>query len=158
MLQRIKSMKQLVMRSIHTERPNLLPKVYSAFLWNNSHSKRKFTLIESEIFLWSLGPVYNKYQCQCCDDACNKLSLKTIESSQNGLQPHSQVTPLWSMRACCKRLRSIDANADAWCKWALTAILLEQHIKFILTHLEVTSLLCSLSFSVNEPLAVTMDT
>ena len=48
--------------------------------------------------------------------------LKTIKSLENGLQPHSGVTPLFSMRiesltslqSCC----SIDA--DAWCKHALT--------------------------------------
>ena len=49
------------------------------------------------------------------------FSLKTIKSLENGLQPHSGVTPLFSMRiesltplqSCC----SIDA--DAWCKQTL---------------------------------------
>ena len=40
-----------------------------------------------------------------------------MESLENGSQPHSQATPLWSMRVISQRWRYL--NADAWCKWAL---------------------------------------
>ena len=49
------------------------------------------------------------------------FSLKSVESLENRLQPHSGVTPLFSMRmelqASLQSCHSIDA--DAWCKWAL---------------------------------------
>ena len=35
---------------------------------------------------------------QCCNDASDTGMLKTMELLQNGLQPHSEVTPLFSMR------------------------------------------------------------
>ena len=48
-------------------------------------------------------------------------SLKSVESLENTLQPHSGGTPLFSMktesRATSQGCRSVDA--DAWCKWAL---------------------------------------
>ena len=64
-------------------------------------------------------------QCRRYDNSAMTLeilfSLKTMESLKNGLQPQSEVTPLFSMRtallvsskSCC----SVDA--DPWCKWAL---------------------------------------
>ena len=39
-----------------------------------------------------------------------QFSLTTTELLQNGLHPHSQVSPLWSMRLCHKRHHSIDAD------------------------------------------------
>ena len=56
------------------------------------------------------GPVCTKRHCQCCDDARDTVSLITVESLQNGLQPHSQVTPLWSMRALSQASRIVDAT------------------------------------------------
>ena len=52
------------------------------------------------------------------------LSLTTIELHQNGLQSHSQVTPLWSMRAVSQASlqRGVYTDPDAWCKWALSDI------------------------------------
>ena len=50
------------------------------------------------------------------------FSLKTMESLQNGLQPHSGATPLFSIRtvllASSQSFHNTDA--DAWCKWELT--------------------------------------
>ena len=71
-----------------------------------------------------LGPVYTKRQRQSCDNSTMTLailfSLKSMETLENGLQPHSGVTPLFSMRtesqASSQSCRSI--HADAWCKWA----------------------------------------
>ena len=73
----------------------------------------------------SLGPIYTKRQRQCCDNSAMTLpipfSLKSVESLENRLQPHSGATPLISMRmesqASSQSYRSVDA--DAWCKWAL---------------------------------------
>ena len=49
------------------------------------------------------------------------VSLKSVESLENRLQPHSGVTPLFSMRieslASSLSCRSVDA--DAWCKRTL---------------------------------------
>ena len=49
------------------------------------------------------------------------LSLKTMESLQNGGASHFQATPLFSMRTVLlvslQNCRSFDA--DAWCEWAL---------------------------------------
>ena len=49
------------------------------------------------------------------------FSLKTIKSLENALQPHSGVTPLFSMRtvslASSQSCRSVDA--DAWYKRGL---------------------------------------
>ena len=72
-----------------------------------------------------LGPVYTKCQHQRCDNSVMTLvilfSLKSVESLENRLQPHSGVTPFFSMRtesqASSLSCHSIDA--DAWCKWAL---------------------------------------
>ena len=51
------------------------------------------------------------------------FSLKTTHSLENGLQLHSEATPLFSMRiellASSQRYRSIDV--DAWCKRTLNA-------------------------------------
>ena len=51
------------------------------------------------------------------------ISLKAGESLENGLQPHSGVTPMFSMRtelqASSHSCHNVDA--DAWCKWALTS-------------------------------------
>ena len=50
-----------------------------------------------------LGTIYTKRQSQCSVNAAmtlaTQLSLTTMESLQNGPQPHCQATPLWSMRA-----------------------------------------------------------
>ena len=50
------------------------------------------------------------------------FSLKTMESLENGFQPHSGVTPLFSIQlpASLRSYRSIDANT--WCKRALTSV------------------------------------
>ena len=71
-----------------------------------------------------LGPVYTKCQHQCCNNSAMTLamlfSLKTMESLENGLQPHSEATPLFSMRAVSpvssQSFHSIDF--EAWCKRA----------------------------------------
>ena len=57
-------------------------------------------------------------QQQCCEKLVILLSLKTMESPQNGLQPYPGMTPLFPMRAslqcsCC-------TDAGIWCKWTLT--------------------------------------
>ena len=72
-----------------------------------------------------LGSVYTKRQRQHYDNSAMMLailfSLKSVESLENRLQPHSGATPLFSMRtklqASWQSCRSIDA--DAQCKWAL---------------------------------------
>ena len=68
------------------------------------------------------GPIDTKRQHQCsiitAMTFATQLSLTTMELHQNGLQPHSQVTPLWPMRLCRKCHRSVDA--DTWCKRVLT--------------------------------------
>ena len=50
--------------------------------------------------------------------------LKTVQLLQNGLQPHSEVAPLFSMRteslASSQSCHSVDA--DAWCKQALIIV------------------------------------
>ena len=66
-----------------------------------------------------LGSVYTKRQHQRCDNSAMTLAiLKTMESLENGLQPHSLATPLFSMKteslASLQSCRDIDA--DAWCK------------------------------------------
>ena len=47
------------------------------------------------------GPIYTETQHQYCDNSAMTLvilvSLKTMELLKNGLQPHSGVTPLFSM-------------------------------------------------------------
>ena len=71
------------------------------------------------------GPLYTKHQHQRCDNSVMMLviqfSLKTMESLENGLQPHSGATVLFSMitvsLASSQRFHSIDS--DAWCKGAL---------------------------------------
>ena len=49
------------------------------------------------------------------------FSLNSVESLENGLQSHFEVTPLFSMRTesltSLQSCRSVDA--DAWCKWAI---------------------------------------
>ena len=74
--------------------------------------------------LKKLGPVYAKRQRQYCDNSAITLailfSLKTMEVLENGLQPQSGMTSLFSMRtvslvssqSCC----SVDA--DVCCKHA----------------------------------------
>ena len=72
-----------------------------------------------------LGPVYTKRQRQRrvnpAMTLATQLLLATMESLQNGLQPHSQATSLWPMRtvlqASSQHWRQIDF--DAWCKRAL---------------------------------------
>ena len=49
------------------------------------------------------------------------ILLKTMESLQNGVATHFQLTPLFSNM---KRITSIiiellEVGADAWCKWVL---------------------------------------
>ena len=48
------------------------------------------------------GPIYNKFQRQCCNNSAMILallfSLKTTALLENGLQPYSGVTLLFSMR------------------------------------------------------------
>ena len=69
-----------------------------------------------------LGSVYVKRQRQHCDDSAMTLmilfSMKTMKSLENGLQPQSGATPLFSMRtvslASWQSCRSIDIAA--WCK------------------------------------------
>ena len=74
-----------------------------------------------------LRPVYTKRQRQRCDNSAMMLamtlSLKSVESLENGLQSHSGANPLFSMRTelqvssqSCRRV-----DADDWCKWALWA-------------------------------------
>ena len=50
---------------------------------------------------------YTKHQSQFGINTVMTLvtqfSLTTMESLQNGLQPHSQATPLWSMRTSSQR-------------------------------------------------------
>ena len=46
-----------------------------------------------------LGPIYTKRQCQHSDDACDMLSLTTMESLENGAATYFGAAPLWSMRA-----------------------------------------------------------
>ena len=72
----------------------------------------------------SLGPIYTKRQHQCCDNSVMMLaillSMKSVESLQNGVATYFHTTPLISMRtktqASSQSCRSIDV--DAWCKWA----------------------------------------
>ena len=70
-----------------------------------------------------LGPIYPEHQRQCCDNFAMMLvilfSLKTMESLKNGLQSHSGVPPLFSMRRV-SLLRHRSVEADPWCKPALT--------------------------------------
>ena len=62
------------------------------------------------------GPVYTKRQHQCSDNSAMTLailfSLKSVESLENRLQPHSGETPLFSMRmelqASLQSCRSVD--------------------------------------------------
>ena len=73
-----------------------------------------------------LGLIYTERQRQRCDNAAMMLViliwLKTMQSLRNGLQPHSEATPLFSTRtgmpassqSCC------SIHADAWWKRALT--------------------------------------
>ena len=77
------------------------------------------------------GPVYIKHQHQHCDHSTMMLvilfSLKLMEMLENGLQPQSGATPLFSMRtgllASSQRCQSVDA--DAWCKRTLRYISVE---------------------------------
>ena len=47
--------------------------------------------------------------------------LKTLRSLQNGLQTHSEVTPLFSVRTGSQSSQSCHSvDADAWCKRALS--------------------------------------
>ena len=72
-----------------------------------------------------LGPVYTKRLRQRCDNSTMMLAillvLKTMDLLENGLQPHSGVTPSFSMRtlllATTRSCRSIDP--DVQCKRAL---------------------------------------
>ena len=63
-----------------------------------------------------LGSIYIKRQPQRCDHSALRLailfSLKSMETFENGLQPHSGV----SLQSC----RSVDT--DAWCKRALKLV------------------------------------
>ena len=67
---------------------------YSSFFRNNTS--------ESCVLCHVLGPVYTKQHSQHCDNCVMMLvilfSLKTMETLENGLQPHSGGTPLFSMR------------------------------------------------------------
>ena len=74
---------------------------------------------------------------QRCDDIAltlaKQFSLTTMESLKNGLQLHSQVTPLWPMRMCCKHSCSFIAtltqtDSDAWCKRALKKFMNKVHL------------------------------
>ena len=75
------------------------------------------------------GPFTTKRQNQRCDNSAMTLailfSLKTMELLENRLQPHSGVTPLFSIRTeslvSSQSCRCIDA--DAWCKRALKCLL-----------------------------------
>ena len=51
-----------------------------------------------------------------------QLSLTTVELLQNGLQPHPQATPLWSMRTVSQVSSQRWCFIDAWCKGALTPV------------------------------------
>ena len=61
-----------------------------------------FFIVKHTQSLRSPGLVYTKHQRQSCDNSAMMLeilsSLKTKESLGNGLQPHSGVTLLFSMR------------------------------------------------------------
>ena len=50
-----------------------------------------------------------------------ELSLEKVESIENGLQPNSGVTPLFSMRTAslASSQSSYSIAADTWCKWTL---------------------------------------
>ena len=55
-----------------------------------------------------------------CEQGLILLYMKTMESLQNGVATHFEVTPLFSVRTvflassqCCR-----STDADAWCKWA----------------------------------------
>ena len=49
------------------------------------------------------------------------FSLKTMKSLENGLQPHSGETPLFSIRTVSLVSSQISHSVgpDTWCKWAL---------------------------------------
>ena len=72
--------------------------------------------------------IYTKRQRQCCDNWAMMLailfSLKTIESLENGVATHFQVTPLISMRteslASSQSCRKVVVGS--WCKRALKII------------------------------------
>ena len=74
-----------------------------------------------------LGPIYTMHQYQHCNNSEMTLailfSLKTMESLENGLQPNSGVTLLFSTRrvllVASQSCRSVDP--DSWCKRALAA-------------------------------------
>ena len=61
-----------------------------------------FAIWDGAFWEAALGLVCSERQCQCCDNAVMMLAilvwLKTMESLRNGLQPHSEMTPLFSMR------------------------------------------------------------
>ena len=59
-------------------------------------------LIQCYTFMLNLtGPVYAEHRRQCCDNSVMTLVilvlLKSMQLLQNGLQPHSEATPLLSM-------------------------------------------------------------
>ena len=66
-----------------------------------------------------LGPGYNKCQCQRCENCAMTVailfSLKTMESLQNGVATHFQVTPSFTMItesiASSQHCRRVDADA-----------------------------------------------
>ena len=103
------------------------------YLCNNKEVWVIFLLDESGNWLhfcryrWTaLGSVYTKHQRQRCNNSAMTLAilfpLKTMDLLENGLQPQSGVTPLFSMKmvslVSSQSSRSIDA--DTWCKRALT--------------------------------------
>ena len=82
---------------------------------NQHGSQTRYSLFEAAGGL-EQGPVYTKRQRQCCDNSAMTLailfSLKSVESLENRLQPHSGATPLFSMRmewqASLQSCRSVD--------------------------------------------------
>ena len=82
--------------------------------------------------------IYTKRQRQRCDNSAMTLailfSLKSVELLQNGFATHFQATPLISMRtklqASLQSCRSVDADADAWCKRTLRITPLNGHLPF----------------------------
>ena len=99
-------------------------------VWRDSRTTRRddYETLQgnTRIMLNSLGPVYTKRQRQRCDNSAMTLvilfSLKTVELFNNGLQPHSGVTPLCSMRMLLLVSSQSCCSIDAWCKRTLTWI------------------------------------
>ena len=81
-----------------------------------------FTTIASSLTKQVLWPIYTKRKCQCSDNSVMMLAALHIEN--NGLQPQSGVTPLFSMRtvSLVSTQSYCSVDTDAQCNRALTIL------------------------------------